>query len=1052
MNYFFRIATLLLLGATLWAAPSGSLSVYAFKNGTPLPNSEVIVDETQRYTTDRDGAVRIMLESGTHQLQLIGKDAKGVHLGFYKKPFSIVAGRNTQIVASFDRADDPTVSVDTPLETQSTGQADLSRLGTLVGFVRTSDQQRPITNARIFVKGTGIDARTDEAGRFEVQIPADVNVSISIVHSEYSAATVNDLVVAESGRIEQSIELTPASMELEEFIVLAPKIEGSIASVMLEEKESKSISNILSSEEMSKKGDSSAASALRRVTGVTLIGGKNIFVRGLGERYSNIELNGMPLPSPDPLKRVVPLDIFPSGVIASMKVQKSATADIPSSFGGGYVDIRTKDKTSDDYIKVGLGVKANSYTGEKANTYQGSDGDYLGFDDGYREINEKILKGPGIQVGQPIKGFTTDYYTKEELSAMTQSYVNRNYNVEEKELPYGFNGMIEGAANFEPADGHKITFFGHYKYDQEHTDRSENYYRYQFEKATGNLYKEADQYGTTDLSVSSFSHGAILNIGYNYEDVVRLKLTKLYTHNADKVTKITEGIMGSNDENMTKVYLMWQERTMDVNQFSGDTDYALFDMDADFSFGTQLSSAKLYQPNDYHYTFRNEGEPFLDHKISNNIGVNLNSKDDLTAYYLKNKLYVPALSEEDYIEVGYSASAKSRESRQNKFFLRKISGSAIVDDLEMTGTIESIYDRYVRPDLAYADRSLLISQLFQAADYYDAEVDESAWYINAFTQPTESLEFLLGVRMVDLTQAAYQYREDRNNPDMSQRRNVQRFKETLSINSAYPSLSAKYKLDEANQFDAAVSKTFIVPDLREFSSGEYFHPYEVATVIGNPNLKNTDILSLDLKYSHFFSDTENVKFGLFYKILDKPIEDVMIPSSSLPIYSFDNSDQAVLYGFELDGRKQLAFIDPFFSNYFISGNFSYTDSEVTLTDAQKAIYSSDKRQLQGLSQTVINLSTGYDTDDRSAILSYNKMGERIRKVGMIDDGDRFPDHTEYPAALLDLVWIEKFNNALSLNLKLSNLLDEATEWKQGDRITQRFKTGRFYALSMSYKF
>ncbi len=117
-------------------------------------------------------------------------------------------------------------------------------------------------------------------------------------------------------------------------------------------------------EELKKKGDATAAAALRRVTGVTLVDGKNIYVRGLGERYSNIEMNGLPLPSPNPMKRTVPLDIFPSSVIGSLKVQKSASADIPSSFGGGYIDIRTKEVFDEDFIKISLAGRINNYTGD----------------------------------------------------------------------------------------------------------------------------------------------------------------------------------------------------------------------------------------------------------------------------------------------------------------------------------------------------------------------------------------------------------------------------------------------------------------------------------------------------------------------------------------------------------------------------------------------------------------------------------------------------------------------------------------------------------------
>ena len=126
----------------------------------------------------------------------------------------------------------------------------------------------------------------------------------------------------------------------------------------------------------------------------------------------------------------------------------------------------------------------------------------------------------------------------------------------------------------------------------------------------------------------------------------------------------------------------------------------------------------------------------------------------------------------------------------------------------------------------------------------------------------------------------------------------------MAIDDYFPSLSVKYKYSEKQYFDLAASKTYIMPDMREFTEGEYFHPFDVATIVGNPNLVNTLIYNFDLKYSYFFSPRENVKLGLFYKYMDKPIEDVMLPSTSLPIYSFANTDTATLYGFEIDSREK----------------------------------------------------------------------------------------------------------------------------------------------------
>lgn len=1039
--------------STLSASEIGTITLFSFYNETALVGNEIQIDSKDIYKTDADGSVVIFAEVGVHQIEIFGRDKNGKHLGYFKSPVIVKEDQDTQLIATFNDDYIPDVEIDTPVDSLNT-KADIesSIKGRLNGIIVSADLNKSIPNARVFVKGTSIDTRTDDEGKFSILIPADINVSISVVHSEYSAQTINNLVVQENQLITQSIELTPASMELEEFVVLAPKVEGSLASIAQEEKQSNAIANILGSAEMSKKGDSSAASALKRVTGVTLIGGKSIYVRGLGDRYSNIEMNSLPLPSPNPLKRVVPLDIFPSGVIGSMKVQKSATADIPSSFGGGYVDIRTKDNSKENYVKASIELKGNSNTFSDVNSYTGSSTDIFGFDDGYRNINSAILANSQVVVGEQMQAFTTRYFTEEELSKFTQDYPNRDYDITNEKLPMGFKGSIEASQNFEVADHHNISLFGNYEYSQDHNYKEENYSKYDFDKTTGDLYETASQAGDTYKTSSEYSHTAMFNIGYNYRDLFKIKYTKLYTLNAEKNTRVVSGIMGSNDEDMTRTYLDWEERTLNTDQISGQFDYELFNHESNFRFGLEHAVASLNQPNNYSYTYRNEGEPFLDNKVSNSISNQLTSDDVLDAVYLKNKFHFDLLSEDDYIDVGFAMSSKTRESRQNKYFLQKISGGTIVEDQELTGSLNGIYDQYVTPDIAYADRAFLVSQLFQPADWYDAEVEDRSFYLNSFLKPTNQFELLIGARAVDFKQTVYQYQEDSDNEDMSQRRLIQRMPEELTLSNVYPSASLKYKHDKDNHIDLAFSQTYIVPDLREFTSGEYFHPYDVATIIGNPDLVPTEISNLDLKFSHYFSDTENIKIGLFYKYLDKPIEDVMVPSSSLPIYSFDNADFATLYGIEIDGRKNLDFLYNALANYYVSGNFSYTESDVTLRAEQESTYSTNNRQLQGLSPIVINMSLGYERRDRSAILSYNKMGERIRKVGMIDDGDAFPDYYEVPPAVLDFVWIEKFSNSLSIRAKLGNLLDQETIWKQGERVTNSFKDGRTISLKASYKY
>lgn len=1035
------------------ALKEGTLSVLLFSEGKPLANNEIKIDGKKVFKTDEDGAVKIPLVAGKHQIEIFGKNAAGENLGYFKKPVGIKEGRDTEIIATLSKTGTDSIDIDTPVAVAKSIEREAEKAtgeGTLAGQVLSSEGNTPIAGARIFVRGTAVDVRTDDNGRFSAKVPSGKTLSISVVHSAYSAQTIGGIVVKKDATTSRTVKLTPASMELEEFVVLAPKIEGSIADVMAEEKKINAIANILGSAELSKKGDSDAAAALKRVTGVTLVDGKNIYVRGLGDRYSNIEMNSLPLASPDPTKRSVPLDIFPASVIGSMKVQKSATADIPSSFGGGYIDIRTKDVSKESFIKISAGIKANSNTGKESKNYGGSSTDWLGYDDGYRAIWQTILDAGEVKVGERVPSFTTNDYTEEQLIEFTKGYVDRNYNIDTRKLPIGFSGSIEGAEYWELDDENLISVYGTYGYSQKHDYVKENFYGYEM-TIDGELSEYASQYGTNEKSVSEYAHGGMLNIGYNFADVFKAKYTKLYTRTALDSTRIVDGIIGSNYDHLIKYYLDWEERVMNVDQLTGEFDYELFNRKSTVELGLEHATATLYQPNNYHYSYIEEsGNVHVDHQISNHLAQRLDSEDTLDAMYLNNKTALDLFSDEDYIDMGIKLSSKDRVSRQNKFFMRQM-GASGVDDSEMTGDIESIYYEYVRADIPYDERALLVSPLFTPADYFDATVDETNLFVNMFVKPYADLEIMAGLRYVDFSQTVYQYMEDRTNPDISLRRLIQRVPESLTIQDIYPSISMKYMFDEENQLDAAFSSTYIAPDLREFTSGEYFHPYDVATVIGNPDLVNTDIYSFDLKYSHFFSDTESIKVGTFFKYLDKPIEDVMLLSSSLPIYSFDNAESAILYGLELDGRKELTFLSKYLKNYFLSGNFSYTESETTLRDEQLGIFSTNNRQLQGLSPFVVNLTFSYEKDDRNIALSYNKMDERIRKVGLIDGSYIYPDYYEVPPHLLDLVWIEKLGD-YTLKFKAGNILNDQIIWKQGDRITKEFKTGTTFDFSASYKY
>ena len=1056
------------------ASEKGSISVLLFSNGKPLVSNEVKIDGQKTYKTDKDGALQVSLNAGNHQIEIFGKNTRGVNLGYFKKKIVVKADRDTQVIATLTLQGADTIDIDTPVAMAAIKDVKVEEAtgtGKLTGRVLSSEGGRAISGARVFVRGTSVDTRTDENGRFSATVPAGKTLSISVVHSAYSAQTVSGIKVKPNATTSRTVKLTPASMELEEFVVLAPKVQGSLTDVIMEEKKINAIANIIGSEEFSKKGDSSAAGALKRVTGVTLIGGKSIFVRGLGERYSNVELNSLPLPSPDPTKRVVPLDIFPSNMIGSMKVQKSGTADIPANFGGGYIDMRTKNKSDEDYIKIGIGLKGNVNTGTDVISHEGSTNDWLGYDNGYRDIPSDILAHSAVIEGQAINNFSRSDLGngdrtagEERLMEMTKTYTKRNFGTFKEALPVGKSFSVEGLKNFTIEDDHKISVFANYSYKQDHKYKEEQFFKYTYDADSKPQNLISDGYKR--IATSKYSQGAMLNVDYSFLDVLSIKYTKLFTHVGEKNTRETEGVFGSNFDYQYYTYLDWSERTLNADQLTGSFDYELFNKKSTLNFGLEYATAILHQPNNFLYQDIRRGESEDEYErlyyagSQNFLAKRIESEDDLLALYINNKIEYGFFSEDDYLEFGGSYSNKERSSQYQRFYLNRNGGHGISDYTDLPGgDPEALLNDYVRNETEYSNFPFAIKSLFDPSDYFDATVNETNLFFNMFAKPYEKLEVMVGFRYVNLSQTLFEYAEDVNDG-----KKIVKVENALEIIDFFPSFSMKYSYDEENIFDFAFSKTFIVPDLREFSSGSYFHPYDVANVHGNPDLNNTIIYSADLKYSHYFSQSEYVKAGIFYKYLDKPIEDTQLDSSSLPIYSYENADYATLYGIELDGRKNLAFLGSTFANsikpymgdlekYYIAANFSFTSSDVTLRKEQEALLTSNHRQLQGLSQTVYNATFGYDADNRSVTLSYNNMGERIRKVGVINEqGVRFGDTIEVPPHLLDFVWIEKFPNGFSGKLKVGNMLDSQTIWKKDEKEIRHFKTGQTVDFGVSYKF
>lgn len=494
---------------TMFAEGLGSLSLIVLKEGKPLANQEFKIFKKidgkldslngVKGMTDSDGYFFSKFQEGDYQIQLLAKE-NGEAQVFVRKNILVEAEKESQVIVSL-KSDNSLSFVDTEApesKEQNATEKAVKELGTMLLTLSSSEDKKKIANATIFVKGTQIEAKSSKDGFVELNLPAGEQ-TVSIIHQNFSAQTMKVNVIANEA-VTKYVELTPAGMELDEFVVLAPHLDGSVEAVIAQERNSDAVGNVLGSEQFGKSGDSSVASALKRVSGITIVGGKYVYVRGLGDRYSTVMLNDLHIPSPEPTKRVVPLDIFPTSVVESITIQKSYTGDLPASFGGGTVLIKSKDipKGNDGYAKLGLEVLYNDSTGKQAITNA----------DNSTPLPASVLNG-----GNNVGGY-----------AVTQDVrTARSLNRENTALAPGMKFEASAGKSFEITDDISIGASGtlYYKNTAENDDVV--YDKYFYDRNTNTVLH--DNHTETSTSILTEEMSGMVNVGVDYFENNKLKYT-----------------------------------------------------------------------------------------------------------------------------------------------------------------------------------------------------------------------------------------------------------------------------------------------------------------------------------------------------------------------------------------------------------------------------------------------------------------------------------------------------------------------------------------------
>ncbi|TAF33929.1 MAG: TonB-dependent receptor [Cytophagales bacterium] len=930
----------------------------------------------------------------------------------------------------------------------------LAQKGFVRGIITDATDGEALIGATVRVAGTGTGTIADLDGKYSLEL-VEGTYALEISYTGYTMQPFADIQVKKGTVVELNAALFS---QTEEVVVEGKRERSSESALIIEQKKSAIIQDGISSQQFSNIGSSDAADAARRVTSVTLEGGKYVYVRGLGDRYSKTTLNSAEIPGLDPNRNTVQMDLFPSNMIDNLVVYKTYSPDLPASFTGGAVNITTKDFPTRFTFQLSNSFAYNTQASLNANflSYQGGKYDWLGVDDGTRAIPSQVLNGfptfaetkdnPALaqELDEATKSFSSDMEARNKRSFLDHSHsvsVGNQFQLFGKTFGYVAALSYQRSFNYYN-DGFtgRYTLAGNANLATGLTPR--------YELGNSELYTGINERGS-----ESILRGAIMNISAKLNARNKLSLNIINNHSGDKVAGILEGVFddaGSAIDPNTRYrtsFLQFTERGLTSAQLKGthvlggrkveidwiasgtiskqnEPDLRFFTSDYTIIGGEKVhrvQSALYPVPSRY---FRDMTESNIDIKANLTIPYKFKGRDSK-------------------LKFGSSYVFKDRDFNEKRFDYVNSQ-----NDTKFTGNPN---DYISRSNLGIrsgdAINGIYLRDNTQRTNSYVGTESVLGVYALTDMQLLTKLRVLAGVRM-----------EQTNIEVISD--NPSRLKGLLDNTDFLPALNATYQHTDKTNFRMAYGRTLARPVFRELAPFPTFDFIGDFILVGNPDLQRTLVDNFDLRWETYPRPSELITVSAFYKNFQNPVERVINPQATNLEMIFRNVEKATVYGVEVEVRKNLDFIKAL-KYLTVSGNVSLIRSIINI-DPQEliSIRATDPdraatRAMYGQSPYMINASINYDNTEagkkyaRSINLSYNVFGERLAVVS----ANGTPNVFEKPRPSLDLS-VSQRRGRLKATLRARNLLDPeqkmTQELKGKEYIFNTYRLGRSFSFGVTY--
>ncbi len=1003
----------------------GRVLVLVFRNGMPFSDIRLKIAGNQ-VKPDSKGVATMELAEGTYVVAPEGFGAG--------TKFRVVAGEETEVILNSLPPDQFTGQEQAPTAGTSAQPLSSQKGAKLRIRFESASEKKPLAGVTLLVAGFSGSVTSDVNGIAELSLPPGDH-SFSALHSSSETLLFQDSVSA-NGTLaklgaEPNLALKAVDTQLEEFVVLAPKVKGSVAALVEVRRNSSSVSDVLGSEQMARQGDSDAAASLRRVTGLTLVGGKFIYVRGLGERYSAVTLNGSTLPSPEPSRRVVPLDLFPTSVLESVVVQKSFSPSLPAEFGGGLIQLKTKALPEKPFVKASISM--NVQDNSDALTYKGGGSDWMGKDDGTRElpaaIADVLRSGQRLDVNNP-PAFTNGV-SQEELTALGRSLKN-NYSVteEKRRAPPGVSlaaGNRWGNQSFAVGGAASAMYSSAAENGIKKTKT--------YDVGTGSQLEENEN-AETRQSEQEVKTSATLDLGFEANKRHKVESHFLLVRDSSNEVQVKEfSRKGDSRARRKKTSLEWVERQLFTTQLTGSHLFPVREESAvEWDWRASRSTATRDAPDTraYSYEQRISGDPWTLTQDATGNSRTWSELKDVTKE-VGSDVTIPfrlgALGEAK-AKAGATYLTRNRNSDTWRLHFRNQGGGA---------------DTTCAPEVCFGPGNIgggvQLTNLTETADSMSGEQEITSVHAGVEWELTPHWTLTGGARQENGRQVVSTfYYFSRNTPETSA---------GLVTKNLLPAYSLTWKPNPAWRARLAYSETLARPEFRELSTVPFIDDESGYETVGNSELKGTVIKNYDHRWEFYPTPEESFSVGVFMKEFNSPIEETFEPSDNLR-KTYQNAAGARNLGLELEGRYDLRGLARFLRRWTLIGNLSLIRSKIELDPAQGGLQTSSERPLQGQSPWIANIQVQYERPAQGTTFSllYNAVGPRITEVGT----SKRPDIYEQPFHQVDFVAAQKFYRNWSTGFKAKNLLDPESKSTQGGQIVRTVKKGRSFNVTLSANF